>query len=113
MIRKIDYRFAANAFIFCALWFLIGAILLLSPLPGKLGIGGEMFAVWLVLFFLAMASAGSLLTVASLNTLFPPHSRTPPSAHKLAPRAVSPTLWAPTTPSAPSAPGPANPQRDG
>jgi hypothetical protein len=111
MIRRIDYRLAANVFIFCALWFVIGAILLWSSLPGKLGIGGEMFGVWLVLFFIALATAGSLLTIASLNTLFPPRSQSPPAARKPAPRPASSSLWAPTTPNTPSTS--ANPRRDG
>lgn len=111
-IRSVDYRLAVNAFIFTGLWFVIGAVLLWSPIPGSLGIDNEMFAVWLVLFFLAMAASGSLLTIASLNAVFPPGQQPPPSAQRApAPRSAPPTMWAPGSPQAP--PSPANPRRDG
>jgi hypothetical protein len=114
MIRRIDYRLAINAFIFTALWFLIGAVVMWSPLPGALGIGGEMFAAWLILFFLALALAGSLLTIASLNGVFPPRAPSPPTGPAratLPPRRAQTTMWAPGAPSAPSSPG--HPRHDG
>ncbi len=113
MIRKIDYRLAVNAFVFCGLWFVIGAIALWSPVPGALGISGELFAVWLVLFFLSLAAAGSLLTIASLNQFFPSHAQSPPAGRAPAPRPATTTLWAPNTPRAPSKSPPANVQHDG
>jgi hypothetical protein len=121
-IRRINYRFAVNAFIFTALWFLIGAVLLWSPIPGALGIDNELFAVWLVLFFLALAGSGSLLTIASLNAVFPPGQRVPPASTQPAPaerpapaarpasRAAAPTMWAPRAGQTPPA---GTPRRDG
>jgi hypothetical protein len=105
MIRRIDYRLAINAFILVVMW---------SPLPGALGIGGEMFAAWLILFFLALALAGSLLTIASLNGVFPPRAPSPPTGPAratLPPRRAQTTMWAPGAPSAPSSPG--HPRHDG
>jgi hypothetical protein len=113
MIRQIDYRLATNAFVFTGLWFVIGAIVLWSPVPGALGIGGGMFAAWIVLFFLILAGAGSLLTIASLNTIFPPHEQAPPASPARAsqPAPSSSTLWAPNAPGAPTTSG--NAQHDG
>jgi hypothetical protein len=111
MVRKIDYRLAINAFVFAGLWFVIGGIALWSPAPGALGIGGELFAAWLVLFFLSLAASGSLLTVASLNEFFPPHAQSPPAGRAPTPRPATSTLWAPNTPRSPSSPG--NAQHDG
>ena len=112
MIRQIDYRLATNAFVFTGLWFVIGAIVLWSPVPGALGIGGGMFAAWVVLFFLALAGAGSLLTIASLNEAFPPRSQAPPAGSARVPRAAPPwKFWAPNTPGAPTTSG--NAQHDG
>jgi hypothetical protein len=102
MLRRIDYRTAANAFIFTGLWFAIGAIILWSPLPDALGIGGPMFGAWLILFFLALMVAGSLLTVAALNAAFPPHPAPPPPG-RIAPARTS-------TASAPRWAPPANPR---
>jgi len=112
-IRRIDYRLAVNAFVFTGLWFVIGAVLLWSPIPGALGIGGEMFGAWLVLFFLAMAGAGSVLTIASLNAVFPQRPHSPPAgpARAALPRHTQPSMWAPGASNAP--PSPANPPRDG
>ena len=95
MLRSISYPYAVNAFIFTALWFLIGAIVLWSPLPGALGIGGEMFGAWVVLFFLLLAVAGSLLTIAALNAAFPPHTGAPPRGRALPSRTTSAPWWAP------------------
>jgi len=67
MIGQITYRTAANLFLFLGLWFAIGAVVLLSPIPGALGIGRELFTVWLILFFIIMAVAGGALSAASVN----------------------------------------------
>ena len=67
MIGQTTYRTAANLFLFLGLWFAIGAIVLLSPIPGALGIGSELFTVWLILFFIIMAVAGGALVAASVN----------------------------------------------
>ena len=97
MLRRIDYRTALNSFVFTGLWFAIGAIVLWSPLPDALGIAGPMFAAWLILFFLAMMVAGSLLTVAALNAAFPPHPASPPSGRTAPARTRTPAapIWAP------------------
>jgi hypothetical protein len=103
MLRRIDYRTALNAFVFTGLWFAIGAIVLWSPLPDALGIGGPMFAAWLILFFLSMMVAGSLLTVAALNAAFPLHPASPQRGHTAPERArtAASPMWAP--PSSPRA----------
>ena len=113
-IRQIDYRLALNAFVFTGLWFVIGAVLLWSPIPGALGIGGSMFGAWLVLFFLAMAAAGSLLTIASLNAVFPPREAAPPSSPSRAAliKRAQTTIWAPGRSTGTSS-APANPPHDG
>ena len=100
MLRRINYRHAINAFVFTALWFAIGAIVLWSPVPGALGIAGEMFAAWLVLFFVIMSAAGSLLTVAALNAAFPPQPAAPPRDRAMPARSTGAPIWAPPTSSA-------------
>jgi hypothetical protein len=99
-VRAITYRLAGTAFVFAALWFVIGAIVLWSPLPGSMGIAGPMFAAWFVLFFLALAIAGSLLTIAALNAAFP--SRGTATRARSTQTRPSSTTWAP--PSAPRTP---------
>ena len=100
MLRRINYRTAVNAFVFTALWFVIGAIVLWSPVPGALGIAGEMFAAWLVLFFVIMSAAGSLLTVAALNAAFPPQPAPPPRDRAMPLRPAGAPIWAPPASSA-------------
>lgn len=100
MLRRIDYRHAINAFVFTALWFLIGAIATWSPVPGALGIAGEMFAAWLMLFFLILAVAGSLLTVAALNAAFPPQPGAPRRGRAMPARPTATPMWAPPASSA-------------
>lgn len=109
-IRSISYRVAKIAFVFAGLWFLIGAIVLWSPLPDAMGIAGPMFAAWFVLFFLGLAVAGSLLTIAALNAAFPVR---PATSRDQPMPARSPTMWAPPPGSqqAPSRPGSSS--RDG
>lgn len=83
MLRRITYRAAATAFVFAGLWFVIGLLLLLSPIPGALGIGGQMFAVWLVAFLLALGGSGAALFLAAVNGIFPPDVRAPARGAKL------------------------------
>ena len=99
-MRRISYRTAANTFIFTALWLLIGALMLWSPVPGALGIAGGMFTAWLLLFFAALASAGALLTIAAINAAFPPPAASPARRTSGARRTAhsGETLWAPTRP---------------
>jgi hypothetical protein len=106
-VRAISYRIAGTAFVFAALWFMIGAIVLWTPLPGSMGIAGQMFAAWFVLFFLALAIAGSLLTIAALNAAFPPRAAAASPRTRVSPaRPGSATMWAPP-------PAPRTPSRSG
>jgi hypothetical protein len=72
MIRGIGYRTAATIFVFTGLWFVLGLLMLASPIPHALGIGGAMFVAWLLLFLAMLALAGASLTMAAINGLFPP-----------------------------------------
>jgi|SRR5690348_6790997 hypothetical protein len=71
-MRSVTYRTAAFAFIFTSLWFIIGLLLLWSPIPAALGIHSEMLVAWLLLFFLILAGSGVTLILASINGAFPP-----------------------------------------
>lgn len=75
MIRRISYGAAATAFVFVGLWFVIGLLLLWSPIPAALGIHGRMFVAWLALCLFILAGAGAMLTIASFNGIFPPAER--------------------------------------
>ncbi len=75
MIRRISYRTVVTAFVFTALWFVLGLLLLWSPIPSALGIRGQMLVSWLVLFLVILAGSGALLTIASFNGVFPPPER--------------------------------------
>jgi hypothetical protein len=77
MLRRISYRTAANGFIFLGLWLVMGGLLVWSPIPGWLGIGSEMFVVWILLLFTILSVAGALLCAAALNGAFPPHTPRP------------------------------------
>lgn len=99
MLRRIDYRHAVNGFAFTALWFVIGAIVLWSPIPGALGIAGEMFAAWLMLFFVILSVAGSVLTIAALNTAFPAPSAAPRRSRATPARPPGAPIWSPPSPS--------------
>jgi hypothetical protein len=112
MLRRIDYRAALNAFAFTGLWFAIGAIVQWSPLPAALGIAGAMFAAWLILFFLALMVAGSLLTVAALNAAFPPHAAGPTRDRPARQNASGAPMWAPPA-NPPTARRTGNAPRDG
>lgn len=84
-MRQVGYRAAVTAFVFTGLWLVLGLMLLWTPLPGALGIRGEMFVTWLMLCFAELAISGLLLFVAAINGIFPPTVRAPRSAE---------TLWA-------------------
>ena len=90
MIRRISYRTAVTAFVFTALWFVLGLLLLWSPIPSALGIRGQMLVSWLVLFLLILAGSGATLTIASLNGIFPPPERTAPVRAVAAPSTPAP-----------------------
>ncbi|HYM15246.1 MAG TPA: hypothetical protein VEZ14_06775 [Dehalococcoidia bacterium] len=83
MLRRISYRSAATVFVFTGLWFVFGLFVLWTPVPGALGIGGQLFAVWLVLFLLILAGSGLTLFFAALNGIFPPNVRAPSRADQL------------------------------
>jgi hypothetical protein len=76
-MRQIGYRAAATASVFTTLWFVLGLLLISTPLPGALGIGAQLFTAWLLLFLGILAVAGAVLVVASYNGLFPPNVRAP------------------------------------
>jgi hypothetical protein len=100
MTRSITYRRAINAFLFTGLWFVFGAIVLWSPIPGALGIGGAMFGAWVLLFFGALAVSGILLTLAALNGAFPPRPARPSYQRRnttLPARQGGDPVWAPRT----------------
>jgi hypothetical protein len=71
MLRQVTYRTAVNLILFTALWFIIGAIVMWSPVPGALGISEGFFIAWLFLFFFVLAATGASLTVAAWNGVFP------------------------------------------
>ena len=58
-------------FVFTGLWFGIGVVLLMTPIPGALGIGDQMFVAWLLLFLTILALSGATLTMAAINGMFP------------------------------------------
>ncbi len=76
-MRRLTYRHALTAFFFAGSWFVLGVLLLLSPLPGALGIVADLFQAWLLLFFLALGISGAMLTMAACNGIFPPVLRPP------------------------------------
>lgn len=77
MIRRIGYRTALTAFVFTGLWFVLGLLLVSSPIPGALGISGELFTAWLLLFLGMLGLSGLALFLAALNGIFPPNVRAP------------------------------------
>ena len=83
MFRRIGYRAALTAFVFTALWLFFGLLLLSTPVPHALGIGGEMFVAWLMMFLVALGLSGLLLFIAALNGIFPQNVRAPRSAARL------------------------------
>lgn len=74
MVRRANYRLAATALVFTGLWFVLGLLLMATPVPGALGIAYTMFVAWLLLFFLIMGVSGATLTLAAINGMFPPKS---------------------------------------
>jgi hypothetical protein len=112
MLRRIGYRAAGNAFVFTALWFALGLILLWTPIPGALGIGGDFFVAWLLLFLALLALAGFTLCIAAVNGIFPPNVRAPRGAESL--WAAPPTDAAPARrPAAASGPRASRPPHGG
>jgi hypothetical protein len=90
MLRQISYRTAFFAFLVAFLWLLLGAVMLLSPIPSTLDISWEFFGAWIVLFFLIAAAGGALLTVAALNDFVSrPRGGAPGGAEQ-------PSLWTST-----------------
>ena len=106
MIRDIRYSSALYAFSFTALWFVLGAVLLITPILSALGIGGEFFAVWLLLFFVSLGLSGFVLTAAALNTAFERQGTGVPTRRRTiaAPPRSKETLWAPPSSSTGAAP---------
>lgn len=82
-MRRIGYRAALTSFAFTALWLFFGLLLLATPVPHALGIGGEMFVAWVVIFLTALGCSGLLLFIAALNGIFPRNVRPPRSAERL------------------------------
>ena len=80
MIRRVSYRSALTAFVFAGLWFVLGLLLLWSPIPGALGIRTQMLLAWLFLFLIILAGSGAMLTLASYNGIFPPDEAPAPIA---------------------------------
>jgi hypothetical protein len=83
MLRRVSYRSAATAFVFAGLWFVLGLVVLVSPIASALGIWRELFFAWTVVFLIVLAVAGGSLTIAAYNGLFPPAEqpmRPPPGA---------------------------------
>ena len=99
-MRRISYRHAFTAFFFTACWLIFGFLFLMTPFPDSLGVTGQMLAAWIVLFFLFMAVAGSMLTLASINGIWPPVARPP---HRASSRASTPSRTSTSTPTTPDA----------
>jgi hypothetical protein len=74
MLRHITYRQAAIALVFTSLWFVLGFLLLWSPVPGALGIHFMLLEAWLLLFFALLGLSGAILAAASVNGIFPPRA---------------------------------------
>jgi hypothetical protein len=94
MFRRVSYRTAVTAFVFTGLWFMLGLMLLFTPIPGALGIRGEMFVAWLMLFFATLALSGLTLVIAAINGIFPRNVRAPSAAEALwgAPQLENPSM---------------------
>jgi hypothetical protein len=96
-MRRISYRHAFTAFFFTACWLIFGFLFLMTPLPDSLGVTGQMLAAWIVLFFVFMAASGAMLTLASINGIWPPVARPP---RRTSSRLSSPSRTTAGTPSA-------------
>jgi hypothetical protein len=77
-MRSVSYRSAAFAFIFTSLWFIIGLLVLWSPIPSAMGIHSQMLVAWLLLFFVILGASGATLIIASINAAFPRRRRSTP-----------------------------------
>jgi hypothetical protein len=88
-MRSISYRTAAFAFIFTSLWFIIGLLVLWSPIPSAMGIHTEMLVAWLLLFFVILGASGATLILASINAAFPRRRSSPRSPVAARGRAVT------------------------
>lgn len=99
MLRRISYRSAVTAFVFTGLWLVLGLVLLWTPVPGALGIRGEMFVAWLVLFFAELALSGLALFVAAINGIFPQNVRAPRASDAIW---ATPKLQTPSMPQRPA-----------
>ncbi len=99
MLHRISYRSAVTAFVFTGLWLVFGLILLWTSIPGALGIRGEMFVAWLVLFFAELALSGLALFVAAINGIFPRNVRAPRTAETIW---ATPQLQSPSMPQRPA-----------
>ena len=89
-MRRLRYRHAAIALVFTCLWFVLGFLLLWSPLPGALHIHSMLLAAWLLLFFAMLAISGAVMMFASFNGAFPPggaRRRREPGAQPVPPQA--------------------------
>lgn len=94
MLRRMSYRSAGMAFLFAALWFVLGLMFVVSPIPGALGIGGQVFVAWFMLFLIALAGAGASLTLAAINGIFPPGTASPRASEPAgASAAPTPLPW--------------------
>jgi len=76
-MRRLSYRHAITAFVFTACWLVIGFLFLVSPIPGLLGITGDLVQAWILLSLLALGLSGAMLTIAAVNGIFPPVVRPP------------------------------------
>ena len=99
MLRQVTYRTAVNMIIFTTLWFIIGALVMWSPVPGALGISGGFFVAWLFLFFTVLAATGASLSLAAWNGIFPP-SQNRSARRRAALVAQPPPQW--STPARPA-----------
>ncbi len=70
-MRRISYKTALTALFFVGAWFVLGFLFLMTPIPGALGIGGALFQAWILVFIVALGISGAMLTMASINGLFP------------------------------------------
>ena len=77
-MRSVSYRTAAFGFIFTSLWFIIGLVVLWSPIPSAMGIHSQMLVAWLLLFFVILGASGATLIIASINAAFPRQRRATP-----------------------------------
>jgi len=107
MFRRIGYRAALTSFAFTALWLFFGLLLLSTPIPHALGIGGEMLIAWVLIFLAALGLSGLLLFIAAVNNIFPQNVRAPRSAERLWATPPLPPAAMPSRPAARRrAPGP-------